>query len=392
VPAYAPAALPFGHPEPLRRRIRAAGPSTLPALALLLGLLATAAQAAPTAELRLEERQLTALGVSFSPLLVPTGGASSLSLPARVVIPPAQIRVLSAPAAGLVEQLRAATQQTVRAGELLARLSAPALLEAERALIQAHSQERLSEEVQKRDEALLAEGIIPEARVRATRAQHTEAQAVRRERELGLTLLGMPSEDVQRVLKGEAVPPLLSLLAPASGTVIEVLVSPGQRVDTGTPLLRIARLDKLWLELQVPNGSVTNYRPGDTLEVDGRGTRARILSVGRTTLPETQVVEVRAEIVGGGTLRPGETVAVRVRSAQDTVTRWQLPQAAVVTGRNGPQVYVQSARGVKVVAVTKVAESPSGPLVTGALTAGDRIAISGVAALRSAENSLTEGR
>jgi hypothetical protein len=348
------------------------------------------ALAAGPLELLLQPRQLEAMGVSFTPLRVEPLAAGSLRLPARVVIPPSQMRVLSAPAAGLIEQLSVAPQQGLRTGAVVGRLSAPSLLEAERALIQAVSQERLSEDARSRDEALFAEGIIPEMRVRTSRAQAIESKAVRHEREQGLLLLGMSRGDVDRVLQGNPVQPSLALVAPAGGTVVEVLANVGQRVDMGAPLVRIAQLDRLWLELQVPVASIGSYHVGDALEVDGRAVRARIVSVGRTASADSQVVEVRAEVAAAATLRAGETVAVRVQGAGQE-GRWQLPAAAVVTGPNGPQAYVRTPRGVKVVALTRDGETADGPLVRGALRPGDEVATRGVAALRAAENTQSEG-
>ena len=357
----------------------------------MLAFLTLGARAAEIGQLPLHQRQLDAMGVEFRPISS-RGDASSLALPARVVIPPRQMRVLSAPAAGVIEELRVAPQQQLRSGEPLGRLMAPALLEAQRALIQAASQARLANENSQRDQGLLAEGIIGAARAHASQAQAIEAEAARREREQNLRLIGMPAAAVQGVLDGVPQPPLLELVSPGSGTVIEVMAASGQRVDLGAPLLKLARLDRLWLELQVPVASVAAYRVGDRLEVQGRGAHARIVNVGRTAQAESQVVEVRAELAGAAGLRPGESVAVLVRASGDGGSNWLLPQEALVTGAQGPQVYVRTANGIRVVPVQKTGDSPEGPLVRGELKSGDRVATRGVAALRAAENASREPR
>ena len=348
--------------------------------------------AAELAQVPLHQQQLDAMGVSFAALKPSVGIPAALSLPARVVVPPAQVRVLSAPTTGLIEVLSVATQQTVRAGETVGSLSAPGLLEAQRALIQAVSQQGLADATRVRDESLLADGIIALSRVNASRAQATEASAVRREREQALLLLGLTPDTIQRILRGETVPPRLALTAPGSGTITEVMVSAGQRVETGAPLLKVARLDHLWLELQVPAARVPEYRVGDTLEVDGRGVQARIINVGKSAQAESQVVELRAELAANASLLPGETVAVRVRRAADASGRWRLPPGALITGAKGPQVYVRTAHGVRPVSVVREEETPEGPAVRAALQSGDLVAVRGVAALRAAENARREER
>ena len=373
--------------------------AVLPLLAALsaASLLLSPRPANAADELRkvpLHTRQFEAMGVAFAPLAPAGESVASLPLPARVTIPPMQVRVISAPMAGLLEQFNVAPQQVIGNGSVVAQLSAPGLLEAQRALVQAHSQQRLTDDTARRDEALLADGLIPAARARASQAQALEAQAVRQEREQSLAMLGVARADIDRLLAGAAVAPVLPIQATSGGTVVEVLASPGQRVDAGMPLIKLARLDRLWLELQVPAASADQYRIGDTLLVDDTKVQARLINIGRTVVADSQVVELRAEISGASGLRAGETRSVRVRTRPDAraANRWLVPSAAVVSADSGLQVFVRNPHGITIVPVQKVGEASNGVYVKGALRAGDQVAVKGVAALRSAEATATEGK
>ena len=73
----------------------------------------------------LQAAQLKALGVETA-LAGEAGGARRGTLPATVRIPNEQLRVVSAPVAGMIEQLAVAPGDSVRRGQVLARLASHA--------------------------------------------------------------------------------------------------------------------------------------------------------------------------------------------------------------------------------------------------------------------------
>ena len=86
-------------------------------------------------------------------------------------MPLQQQRVVGAPVAGLLEQVDVLLGQSVRAGQVLALMRSPALVELQRGLVEAEVRAQLADETERRDRALLDEGLIPEARWRSARAQ-----------------------------------------------------------------------------------------------------------------------------------------------------------------------------------------------------------------------------
>ncbi len=88
-----------------RLSLRTAAASLLIALSIFASGPASAADA-PTAlrpvTLSIDERAVRAAGIQLSPIQ-PESGATDLSFPGMVAVPPQQIRVVAAPAAGLIE-------------------------------------------------------------------------------------------------------------------------------------------------------------------------------------------------------------------------------------------------------------------------------------------------
>ena len=189
----------------------------------------------------LSPAQRAALKVSVAPLSA-HAGAVTVGLPARVVIPPAQERLVTAPVAGVITELRAAAGDPVRVGQTLAVLRGESLIGAQRELAQAAVQVQLAREGVKRDEALFQEGIIPESRLQAVRAQLALNESALAERRAWLRLMGLSDAAVKAAERGERLADSVALVAPMDGVVMEVPAVVGARVETTAPLLRLAGL------------------------------------------------------------------------------------------------------------------------------------------------------
>lgn len=322
----------------MNQRLLSPSPSGLASvLALSLLLLTPGCPAA--GELLLQAAQLRAHGIE----LAPAGAGTALrgaTLPAQVVVPTAQLRVVAAPLGGVVDSLLAAPGETVRRGQPLARLASREVLELQRDAAQAGSQAALLQQNLARDEKLFAEGLIAEARLQATRAAAAQAATQASERRQGLQWAGAGGSG--------GIAPLLTINAPISGVVLEQSAQTGQRVEATAPLYRIAALSPLWLEIQAPLATASTLRVGQALRLPELGLEARLIAVGRAVDPASQSVLLRAEVrQGAERLTPGQMLAVELPGAGPAQAQARLPAAAVV--RNGEQhlVFVRHSRDDK---------------------------------------------
>lgn len=341
-------------------------------LAVLSFSLATTAMAVGS-EVVLTANQRQGLGVETQVVQSAAQGAAT-SLPAQVVVPLEQLRVVAAPLAGMVEQVTVAAGDTVKAGQVLARLASPQLLELQRNNIVARSQADLAGRSLKRDEALFAEGIIAESRLASTRASAQEATALARQSGGALQMAG-----------GDGV-----IRAPIAGTVLEQNAVPGQRVEASSPLFRIGKLTTLWLEIQVPAALASSLKPGLAVTVKDSPAKGVIVNVGRQ-LGNSQTLTLRARIdKGTETLRPGQSVEAQVATlatgstdAKAATSLWRIPTTALVRLPEA-NVFVETDKGFTLMPVSIVAEGSGSLLVSAALKEGNKIAVKGVAALKAA--------
>jgi cobalt-zinc-cadmium efflux system membrane fusion protein len=255
--------------EPCRRRSRAA----VIVAALLLGLpgLAGAQAAAPAAaavrssEIPMTEVQLAALGVRVAAPL-PAAEAGTLRFPARVMVPPTAERAVVAPLAGTVEQLLVSAGDTVRVGQPLAMLFSAELSTLKAGYVQMQAAERLARADLDRDTALHADGIIAARRMEETRGRHQVAAAQLDETRQRLRLAGVGDAELSGKA-GAAMSAAMTLRAPQDGVVLAQAAQVGERVEAGTLLFRVAKLDRLWLDVQVPVEAAARLKAGDTLRL-----------------------------------------------------------------------------------------------------------------------------
>ena len=298
-------------------------------------------------------------------------------LQGQVELPPQATEVLSSPLAGVVQQVMVAPGQRVKAGEVVARLASPELLIWQRELLQARSQSRLAADKLARDERLYAEGIIPGARVQASRADSEQAQLALQERRQALQVLGLPDGALQAQMR---------LRAAAAGTVLEVAALPGQRLEAGMPVAKIARSGQLALALQATPEQARRLRVGDTLSVAGCKSPARLAAITPQVHRANQSVQLRADFVAAeDCLRLQQFVEATVQPAPaGAVSPLNLPEHAVVRQDGKAYVFVRNRQGFVPTAVELgVQDSGVWPVRRG-LKAGDEVAVSGIAALKGA--------
>jgi membrane fusion protein, heavy metal efflux system len=327
--------------------------------------------------------QAQALGIQTAPLQRQTGEINA-AFPAQVVVPPNAEQVVSSPVAGMVAQLWVQPNQAVRSGTPLARIVSPDLGQLQLQLLQANTRATLARQTAQRERQLYDEGIIPQRRVQETTAALREADAALNQARAALRLSGMPAKTIDRIAASGKPEEGITLSAVQAGTVTEIAVKPGQRVDAATALLHVVQSDRLWLDIQVPVAEGRNWQPGAHVKVRGRDIAARIISTGSTVSPDSQTVVLRAAVEGrAAQLRPGEFVSVElpVSAAQEG---WDVPLAAVAHDGDRAYLFVRTADGFEARPVKVVASAGQRVRAQGPLKEGEQIAVSGVVALKGA--------
>lgn len=301
----------------------------------------------------------------------------ALAYTARVTLPPASVRVAAAAGAGLVTQLHVQAGDTVKRGAPLVTLSMPGLADAQNALTQARLRSQLAASNAARDEKLFGEGLIAESRLRATRSESQSAHASLVAAQTALSMMGA----------GKVTGSSITLTAPIAGVVTESIAEPGQRVDAGMALVKVADLSNLALEIPLSTIQARQVAVGQSVTVADSKASGRVIAL-LPQLNASQSVLARASLVDPDKLlRPGQSVQVAlagtsVPQGKQPAQTLIVPAAALVWKASQPYVFVETAQGFTPTSVQLIRQNASQAEVTG-LAAGSRVAAKGVAALKA---------
>lgn len=325
--------------------------------------------------------RIQAIGIELQKLDTPAR-ASGLAYPARAVLPRDKEQLVSAAVAGMVDQILVEDHAEVVRGQPLIRINSPEFGDLQLKLLEATNQARLAAGTLAREKGLFAEGIIPKRRVIEAEFAASTARATEQHARAALRLAGADDATIARIAAGQ-VQDRLEIRASRAATVLAIDVKPGQRITEADPLLRLAELGTLWLDVDIPAAQADAWDPDGEIAVVGRDVRARPLSVS-AQVSGAQMATLRASVTrGAGLLRPGEFLQAQV-PLKASGAAWTLPNAAVVHQDDRTVVFVRTGAGFEARAVAVIAESAGGASVAGPLAAGDAIAVKGTIALKAA--------
>jgi RND family efflux transporter MFP subunit len=334
-------------------------------LTLLGGAPAWSADALP-----LSAAQKKNLGIATA-AAVTQDASPALTFPARVTLAPASVRVVAAAGDALVTRLHVQAGDAVKRGAALVTLSMPGLADAQNAVTQARLRAQLADANAERDGQLFSEGLIAESRLRATRSEAQSARASLAAAQTALAMLGSG-----RIAGGS-----ITLTAPIAGVVSESAAEPGQRVDAGMALLKLADLSKLALEIPLSTAQSRQVAVGQSVRVVDSSASGRVTAL-LPQLSASQSVLARASLADPQRLlRPGQSVQAAIAGTQ-SARSLTVPAAALVWKAGVAHVFVETAQGFTPTPVQVVRQNASQAEVTG-LAAGNRVAVKGVAALKA---------
>jgi Cu(I)/Ag(I) efflux system membrane fusion protein len=290
----------------------------------------------------IDPRMAQNLGMRTAPV---TRGASALRIAAvgSVVIDENRIAVVEARAAGWVERLEVRAEgETVRAGQVVARVYSPDLLAVQ-------------------EELALARKLDDPALVSAAQSR--------------LKLLNVdPAAQPQR---------RTPIVAPQSGVVTELLVRQGAQVTPGMPLMKLADLSKVWMAVEVPESQSAGLSVGQPAEARLRGWPGRTFSgtvdhVYPVLDAGTRTVRARVAFDNAeGALKPGMYADVTLFGGGDQEESLVPTEAVIRTGTRTVVLVAEAQGRYRPVQVTLGPERGDQVVVRSGVEPGQQVVVSG---------------
>ncbi len=308
----------------------------------------------------------------------------STPYPAEVVVPNAQLRVVSARQGGLLETLLVAEGEAVTLGQEMAIIQSPQLLQQQGDYLEALTRMELADADLKRDEQLKKEGIIAQRRYLETRSRSIQATTDTQQRQQALSLAGMDKQSMQKLSTQRQLSGVLKILAPLEGVILEQMATAGQRVAAADPIYKMGKLSPLWLEVHVPLEHIAGIDTETSIKVANSEIIGKVIAVGRMVHGADQGVLVRAKINDGTeSLRPGQFVQAHIQSTSNEET-FRIPRSGLVRHANKNWVFVKTARGFSVQQVKIDKEGDDFIVISGDLSSQMKIAVVGTSSLKAA--------
>ena len=354
--------------------------------ALLTALWAVDAQAAEPL-LKLTDVQQKAAGLVIElvrkaddPI---SGVVQGQLLPGRVVVPNSRRETLLSGLGGRVEAVLVSPGQTVRAGQELLRLYSAEFVSLQRSYLTARSAHDLARKRLTRDETLFADGIIAESRLQDSRDMAQQAAAAEQEQTQLLRLAGLSKASLEKLRTSGELSASLTLYAARAGLVIDLPVTTGSAVDTGTLLAQLALTDLLWVELQATREQLASIATGDQVQVDGCPSKGTVVAAGGQLDASTQTGLVRAAFTSvARCLSPGQFVQGRLSPSAPPAGSVVVSGEAVVQRGGKDFVFVAAEGGFRAVPVQVLRRQGAATVLSTGVNAGTRVAGKGLAALK----------
>ncbi|CCE02424.1 efflux RND transporter periplasmic adaptor subunit [Bradyrhizobium sp. STM 3809] len=349
--------------------------------ALLLIAASAMSSAAAAEDVKLTPAQAQNLGIRVTHP-VSSRNDTTLPYPAQIVIPTPQLWVVSAPVSGMVTNLAVARGDRVSVAQPLLTLESPSYVSLQREYLHALAQEDLALQQLKRNSDLFEGKAIPQRVLESSQAEARQASILVAERRQMLRLSGLSDKGMGRLTDEAAISATLTVSAPQAASVVDIMVSPGQRMEQAAPLVKLARLSPLWAEIAIPATNIAAIKTGARVDIEGYATPGRVILVSETTDAATQTILVRAEIPNTGELHSGQTAAARIGFISAGESAWEIPYSGLVRRGEQTSIFVAIDGGFRQVPVTLLAEDQDHVVVSGPVSDKDEVAIGGISALR----------
>ena len=338
------------------------------------------ARAAPTAAhtIRLSAEQIRLGNIQTMVVggAAPAGTAGALFLTGRVVLDQDQLTQVSARVPGRVEQLYVRNVgETVRAEQPLYALYSEELLKTQQEFLLARAQQR----------ELAGSGIDYAPLAEAARTK--------------LRLWGMTAAQLRQVARTNQVLNPVPYFSPAAGVVQALAVRAGDYVQEGSPVVQLADLGTVWVEVQ-RYATDAALREGQPVSVTfparpGRRSAGRISFVSPELAAGSRVTLVRIRLPNpAGDYTPGLQALVQVggagaptatSDAPTTIVPLTVPVAAVLHEAAGSTLWVRLPNGSFQGRTVRLGgQTGSQIAVLSNLKAGEQVVVSGAYLLNSA--------
>lgn len=304
-----------------------------------------------------------------------------VSVTGTVTFDPQKVAAVGARIPGRVRKVLKFEGDHVDEGTVLAELESADLGQAQAKVLEARAHAEAATANEKREQQLAEARVSSQRDFEVARATAAAAKSDLYAAEQRVRAFGADAS-------GEIG--ILPLRSPIAGKVVEAKLSRGQTVEPSFTAYRVADLGRVWIELAVFERELGRIAHGDPVEISPQTNAAVVLEgtvahVGDVIELETRSAPVRVVVDNPReALRPGQSVLAKIRTKTTVAGALTIPRGAMTTVDGKPTVFVEhDETSVEPRAITIGGRDANRVEVLSGLSPGEKIAVSGVFALKS---------
>lgn len=302
---------------------------------------------------------------------------------AETLYPPAQYARVAPRIAGVIREVKVILGQDVDAGETLVVLESPDFGQAKGDYLQAISLLNLRQERYSQEKSLADKKITTGRELLQAGVDFEEAKLAQRRAAQKLSALGVPAESLKELAEKQDTSPLLNVIAPFKGRVVEASAVPGEMAVPEKPIFAVAATERMWVSVDVYESELgkleKDQRVVFTVEgLPGQRFPGRVVAIGGEVDDKTRTVRVYADVKNvQGLLRAKMfgRAEISIKAAESKVL---VPKNAVQNDGDCRLVFVSptpnifQARKIEIGAVYE-----NGYELVGGLAAGEKVVTTG---------------
>jgi RND family efflux transporter MFP subunit len=296
---------------------------------------------------------------------------------------------------GVIRQVNPELGDKVERGQKLATIFSTELADAQTAYLSMQAEIERHHQKYQRAEKLVEIGAASREEFEEVKAEYKIEQARLTAARQRLLLLGMSAKQIEGLNDSNQMSALISVDAPASGTILSRSVNAGEVVIMGKELFRITDLSTVWVIGQIYEKDFANVRIGATAIITapaypGRAFTGRVSYIDPRVEPQSRTAQIRIEVRNPGEmLRLGMFVDVNFGGTRPGATGGQtavsIPKTAVQMIGDKQVVFVATnQQGTFAQRMVNVGQESNGsvPIYAG-LDVGERVVTEGSFLLRA---------
>lgn len=270
----------------------------------------------------------------------------------------------------------------VKAGQSLAVLDSLAIGEAQSALQQALSSQRVAQSDFKRAETLSAEEIIPQREFLRAKSELEKASSSLRAAEDRLRLLGAS-------VKSGTGASTFPLSTPLTGTVIQKTAIVGELGTPAAPLFTVADLSRVWIEANLTEDALSKVHVGAQASVKvaaypGEQFKGRVTYVASLLDKDSRTVPARIEVDNkDGRLKPEMFASATIDTNGAKREALSVPDAAILLLQGQPTIFVAIGEGFESRAIEPGEKLSGRTVIKSGVAAGEKVVTAGAYALKA---------